>query len=361
MARLFQALLRSAVPLLCLAVEAQSGNTYIVAARRGGVVEFIESATLKTLGSIRLLNVASNGAGLNGVFADPDENTIYVEGPTRESSVCCWLYAIDLATLRTSVVAGIWGTRSRRAFIDAGPGSMRSISPAAASSLETPERDQWQASPDGRWWIGLRNGPALDVYDVARKEITRSLVAPGGDQTHFSRGAWLDNRFYVYAMDHETGRLWMITPQSTQLGNGRSLPEANRAHGCMPDAPMNIAAAGNRLFLFEIFGSKVDSREQCGDVPGGAWAVDPTTGRVLARLAADLHFFMLVPNHDGSELYGITSEAPQKSAAPRLVRLDAQSSKVLESRVLESDYWWIAVAPLKHIPTGNVSASLASY
>ncbi|HEY7210086.1 MAG TPA: hypothetical protein VH477_07420, partial [Bryobacteraceae bacterium] len=82
MARLFQALLRSAVPLLCLAVEAQSGNTYIVAARRGGVVEFIESATLKTLASIRLLNVASNGAGLNGVFADPDENKIYVEGPT---------------------------------------------------------------------------------------------------------------------------------------------------------------------------------------------------------------------------------------------------------------------------------------
>jgi hypothetical protein len=289
---------------------------------------------------------------LNGDFANPDGRTIYVEGPAGAG--CCWLYSIDLTTLETKRVAGIWGTRSQRAFISAGPGLMQPVSPTAENATEKPEGDQWQSSPEGRWWFGVRNGPALDLYDVERGEITRSFAAVGLDQSSWPIGAWLGNRFYVYATHDGSARLWAVSPESTQLGNGTPAPEVGLVPGCSSEGLTKIEAAGDRLLLYEIFGSKLDRREQCKDVPGGAWTMDPVTGQ-LARLAAStLYFWELVSNRSGSEIYGITSEVPNRQAPARLLRIDGHSGNVLRSRWLDSDHWWIAFASLRTIPSGNV-------
>jgi hypothetical protein len=85
---------------------------------------------LHTLSSITV-DLPPNSAGLNRVFLNPDGHTLYVEGPIGGDPGgehgCCWLYAINLVTLRAKTVAGIWGTESRRAFVIDGPGLLRPI------------------------------------------------------------------------------------------------------------------------------------------------------------------------------------------------------------------------------------------
>jgi hypothetical protein len=363
MARLPQAILWSVVLLVCLGKEAQGSSDYIVTVRRTGVIDFIDPTTLKTLSSITV-DVTWSGSGLNGVFANPDGRTIYIEGPIGRSSEdangCCRLYSIDLATLQTKVVAGIWGTRSRLAFIMAGPGVLRPVPAAPASAIKKSRGDQWQSSPDGRWWFGLRNGPAVDLFDVAQGTIVRSLGGQGLEEPWWASGTWLGNRFYIYATHHGSSRLWALTPESTQLGDGVEVAEPGQISACRIDAVMSVIAAGDRLLVYEIFGSKIDRRDRCDGVPGGAWIVDPASGLSTGQLASDLYFWMLIPNRAGSELYGITSEVPDTQSPAELVRVDAHNGNVLQRRPLESDYWWITTARLQRIPSGNVPVALAA-
>lgn len=322
--------------------EARGSTDYIIAVRRTGIIEFIEPATLRTVGTITV-NIPSTSAGLNGIFANPDGHTIYIEGPIGTNSVsangCCWLYSIDLATLETKMAAGIWGTRSRGDFVSTGPTLMQPVSATAASVTERYGVDRWQSSPDGRWWFSLSHGPAVDLYDVARGEITRSL-ATGLNESWWSRGTWLGNRFYVYATHHGSGRLWILSPESTQLGDGIPVQEPGQVPGCSDEALTDINAIGDRLLVFEIFGSKIDRRERCDDAgPGGAWIMEPATGQLTRLVASTLHFWQLVPNRSGSEIYGITSEVPNMQARAYVVRIDGHSGNVLQSRLLDSDYW----------------------
>ena len=358
MGRFAQAVLWFAVLFVCVGVEAQASTDFIITVRRTGVIEFLDPATLKTISSITVNIPPSNRTGLNGVFANPDGRTIYVEGPAGAG--CCWLYSIDLATLQTKKVADIWGTRSRRTFLSIGPSLLQPISAIAAQATEKPEGDHWQSSPDGRWWFSLRSGPALDLYDVARGEIVRSFTTAGLDEPWWSSGAWLGNRFYVYATHGESGRLWTLSAESTQLGASVAVPELGSIPGCSDEALTKMAATGDRLLLYEIFGAKIDRRDRCDDVPGGAWMIEPATGQFTRLVASTLHFWQLFPSRSGSELYGITSEVPNRQAPAHLLRLDAHSGKVLQSRVLESDHWWMAFASLREIPSGPVSVALAA-
>ncbi len=341
-----------------MSVQAQVATDYVITVRRTGVIEFLDPMTLSTIGSITVNVPPSNRTGLNGVFANLDGRTIYVEGPAGTG--CCWLYSIDLATLQTKRVAGIWGTRSRRSFVNVGPSLMQPVSPTAANATEKPEGDQWQTSPDGRWWFGLRNGPALDLYDVARGEITRSVAATTLDETSWSIGTWLGNRFFVYAEPRGSGRLWTVSPESTQLGDGAPVPELGLVPGCSGGRLTKITAAGDRLLLYEIFVAKIDRREQCKDVPGGAWVMDPVTGQFARLVASTLYFGELVPNRSGSEIYGITSEVPDMQAPAQMLRIDAHTGNVLQARLLDTDHWWIAFASLRAIPSGDVSVELAT-
>ena len=66
-------------------------------------------------------------------------------------------------------------------------------------------------------------------------------------------------------------------------------------------------AARKYLFVYQIFGSKIDPRQQCGSsMLGGAWIIDPATYHVEERVLPELHFWGLVSNREGSELYGLS-------------------------------------------------------
>ncbi|HEY7303753.1 MAG TPA: hypothetical protein VH601_06560 [Bryobacteraceae bacterium] len=362
MCRLRRGVLWSVLIFASVGSEAWGSTDYIISVRRSGSIEFIEPATLRTVRTITV-NIPSTSAGLNGVFANPDRHTIYVEGPIGTNSVspngCCCLYSIDLATLQTKMAAGIWGTRSRGGFVSTGPTLMQPVSATAASVTERYGVDRWQSSPDGRWWFSLSHGPAVDLYDAARGEITRSF-ATGLNESWWSRGTWLGNRFYVYATHDGSGRLWILAPESTQFGNAIPVPQPDQVPGCSHETPTDITAIGDRLLMYEIFGSKIDRRERCDDTPGGAWIMEPATGQLTRLVASTLHFWQLVPNRSGSEVYGITSEVPNRQAPAYLVRIDGHSGNVLQSRLLDSDYWWIAFAALEVIPSGNAPVSLTA-
>ena len=117
MRRILIAAVLLACPGLC---TAQGMKNYVLAVRRGGVIEFIDPVTLNSVSQLHC-DVGPRTSGLNGVAASADGTTLYVEGPITDSSSaagsCCFLYSIDLATLHAERVAGVWGSHSRQAFV----------------------------------------------------------------------------------------------------------------------------------------------------------------------------------------------------------------------------------------------------
>jgi hypothetical protein len=351
----------------CLAHAAPDQEEWIVAVRRGGAIEFISPATLQTIGRIRF-SFDRGSSGLNGVFAGSDRSTLYIEGPgpipgSSDFRGCCSLFSIDLTNLRTRMVASIWGSRSREAVVV----SEGSVYPATAltgtADIKGMGNDQAHLSPDRKVLFGVRNfgGPALDVYDLALRKIVRNLIPEGNESYSWATGIWGDERFYFYAATRDgAGRLWTVTPKSRRLGEG-VVVHAFPGTGCTNTFLAGLATSGDRLFLYEMFGGKLDRRCQCGEqMMGGIWIVDPTTGRLLNQAAPELYFSQLISNRTGSELYGLTSGHADSQEPVTLVRIDARTGQILQSRLLDTDFWWITTARLSVVPTGDIQAVLTS-
>ncbi len=106
------------VPICLPSLSAQGSHTVILAARRAGDVEFIDSQTLQTLGFLHF-SLPDPTVGLNGMSVSADGTTLYVDGPTPSNPLsCCALYAVDLATFQSTLAASIPGTpRAMRSSI----------------------------------------------------------------------------------------------------------------------------------------------------------------------------------------------------------------------------------------------------
>lgn len=149
----------------------------------------------------------------------------------------------------------------------------------------------------------------------------------------------------------ETSNEAAVAPPRTSM----PLPESSENTSCaMPVVTENFTA-GNHLFVYEVFGSKIDRREHCSNISGGVWMLDPVTHEALAHFAPDLYFWKLLPNQTGSELYGITTTGAINPPPAGLVRIEAQAGTVLQNRPLDSDYWWLTFGSLQFVPSGNVS------
>ena len=341
----------------------QTAKDYLVSAQRSGVIQFRDPATLDILSSIDL-DLPANSTGVNGVLADPNGRTLYIEGPEHMdpngASGCCWLYSIDLASVQAKVAAGIWGTNSRRRFVNAGSSLLTTISDVALAATQV-EDDRWQISPDGRWWAGLRSGPSVDLYDASRNKIVRSLMAEQGNAEWYLNGAWIKDQFYIYTTHDGSGWLWHVSPDSDHLGEPVAVPGPVSIEGCEKGIPplTDMSAVGDRLVVNEAFGGKVDRRQQCDAVRGGAWIIiDPASQQSVMNIASQLYFWRLIPSTDGTSLYGVTSDAPFVGSPSQLVHLDAHSGKILRTQSLEGDYWWIAFTSLRSIPARSRSLLL---
>jgi hypothetical protein len=335
----------------------------ILAASRSGVVELINPSTLETVGRIHI-DLAPQSAGLNGASTNADGSLLYVEAPIpNEPHGCCALYSIDLATLQMKVAASIPGSPSRNTFV-VSDGVVHVATALSPNGIPRDMRnDRLHLSPSGRWLFGVKSfrGPALDVYDVGRGQVVRQLTPEGLDGDWWPTGVWSGDRFYLYAASgNGSGRLWSVSPETTQLGAGATVAPLGRLSGCSDQSPKAITAAAGNLFVYEEFGFKVDRRNECeGLVPGGAWAVEPATGQLIRQIAPDLHFSALLSDQAGSELYGLSPGGRNWELPAQLVRIDPSDGRILRSRYLDPGFWRIAIAPLRVVPSGDVRARVS--
>ncbi|HEV2174832.1 MAG TPA: hypothetical protein VGR71_14765 [Nitrospira sp.] len=336
-------LLIATVLLACSSVAAQDAKQFVLAASRGGLVELIDPVSLETVGRIHV-DLPPKSVGLNDVSASANGSVIYVEGPIASNpNGCCSLYSIDLATLRMN---------STEATPERDPHSSTGIKMA---------NDQLHRSPDGHWLFGVRSfrGPALDIYDVVHGRFIRQLVPEGLEGDWHPTGTWSGDRFYFYVSkdDGSAARLWMVSPDTTELGAGITVGPLAQDLGCQLHsfALEDIVVTRTSLFVYELFGFIGDRRSYCSNlVPGGAWIIDASNGQLLYHVATDLHFSILIPDQHESVLYGLSSGGPNWEFPVQLVRIDARDGQVLESRTLDTDRWHIAMASLRSAPTGDV-------
>jgi hypothetical protein len=339
-------LLIATVLLACSVVSAQDSKQFVLTANRAGVVELLDPISLQTVSRIQI-DLPRNSVGLNGVSANADGSMIYVEGPIADDpNGCCSLYSIDLATLRMNQAAPIAGT---------GSGIRRDL------GIKGMRNDRLHVSPDGHWVFGVRSfrGPALDVYDLVQGSIVRQLIPAGLKGDWFPSGAWSGDHFYFYVSKDgaSSARLWMVSPSTTDLGEGVAVGPVAQAAGCPPHsfALEEIAAAGNNLFVYEAFGFLGDRRVECSNlIQGGAWLIDSSNGQLLHHVAPDLHFSVLIPDREEPVLYGLSNGGPNWEFPVKLVRIDARNGEVLQTRTLDTDRWNISVAPLRLAPRGDV-------
>ncbi|MGA2596166.1 MAG: hypothetical protein ABSH09_04040 [Bryobacteraceae bacterium] len=342
--------------LACSILAAQDSRETILAASRSGIVELIDPATLAT---VARMHFRAGPVGLNGISASRDGSSLYVEGPIPgDPKACCVLYSVELATLQVKLAASIPGSRSRNSLVisdglvyDAAT-IMRNEMPKEMSN------ERLHLSPDGRWLFGVKSfqGPALDLYDIGRRQVVRRLTAEGLKGDWWPSGAWSGNRFYLYANDADgTGRLWAVSPESTQLGPGETIAPFGSVSGCSNPSPRGIAASGGALFIYEEFGFKVDRRNSCKEpVPGGAWMIDPAKGTQARQIAPTRHFSVLFTNLARSELHGLNIESPNWDVPAELVRMDPRDGRILQTRHLDRGFWRVAMAPLRVVPSGDL-------
>jgi hypothetical protein len=331
--------------LASVALKAQDANRYILATRRSGAIEIIDPESLSTISRIHF-DLPSKSVGLNGISAGADGQKLYVRGPHSDdvSGGCCEIYSVDLATLETKEVKDATLMESDRQI-------GLNVSPL-------------NPSPDGRWVFEVRRySAAIDVFDAVNGKRVRALMAPGlrDEDQWWSTGTWMDDRFLYYARkeDGSAARLWSLSAEATELGEGVSVDAFAKVPGCSSFAGAGLVAAAGNLFLYEPFGWKGDRREYCGGVPGGAWLLDTKSGSLLRQIAPDLYFSELVADREKGELYGLSVGDPDWLNGVELVRIDAQDGSILRSRVLESDFWSISFGSLHSIPAGDVRALIS--
>jgi len=289
-------------------LQAQDSNSYILAARRSGAIEIIDPATLATIGRIHF-DLPSKKVVLNGISASADGTMLYVEGPIpNNANGCCVLYSIDLATLKTRQVADIPGTTSRAAFVTS-DGITYQV-PVMRSSYSLSSRD------------------AVNLYDAAQGKFVRYIAPTGLGQGWWHNGISMDDRFLFYGArgDGTAARLWSVSRDATELGEGVALEPFEEVPNCHGPVERGMTAAAGNLFIYEMFGWKLDRRNSCSGVPGGAWVVDPESGRLLAHVATDFYFSELVADRANGELYGISVGDPGWRKV-ELLRIDATDGR----------------------------------
>ncbi|MGH8247827.1 MAG: hypothetical protein ACREUU_15515, partial [Gammaproteobacteria bacterium] len=318
-----------------------------------GVVEIVDPATLETLGRIRF-PFAPETCGLNGVFASSDGSIVYVEGPIpSQPNVCGSLYSIEIGTWKMRVVASVPGSPSRDSLVF----SDGLVYPAPAfktSGLTGDIRNsQLLLSPDGRWLFGVRShrGPTVAVYDLLRGQTVGELTPVGLEGDWWPSGTWSGERFYFHASTSDgASRMWTVLPGAKELGEGVTVEPFGQLPGCAGPQSRRIVAAAGNIFIYELFGFKGDRRKDCaGKVPGGAWMIDPQTGRLISQIAPDVYFSALIRDRAQSTVYAL-------AASGALLKIDARDGHILKSRALGPGFLRIGMAPLRSVPAGDVVA-----
>jgi hypothetical protein len=311
----------------------QESREFIFAAHRTGTGEVVDPITLETVARVHFdFRVERLSAGADGSGLD-------VAG-YGEGAGCCKHYTLDQATLRLK---------------------------EEVSSSERTDYGSCLVSPDGRWCYRLKSfrGPALKAVDLRDSGTARVLIPAGlpeenSEGNWSATGVWSGARFYLYVQrPNDPGLFWTVLPGTEALGAGLGVAPFSEVAGCRQRLPVTrslVAAAGN-IFLYEPFGSTADRTGACERaLPGGAWMLDTTTGRLTHQIASEFHFNKLISDRSGSTLYGVVLGEAGWNGPVQLVRLDERDGKVLQARTFEPGVLQIAIGALAKSPVGNLSA-----
>ena len=86
---------------------------------------------------------------------------------------------------------------------------------------------------------------------------------------------------------------------------------------------------------YEPFSRKADRTGTCETAfSGGAWMLDPATGRLTSQIASEFHFNRLISCPSGSTLYGVVLGEAGWNERVQLVRLDNGMG----------GFWWLELA-----------------
>jgi hypothetical protein len=330
------------VALLSRAVDAR---TVLLAGTRNGWIDAIDPEDLRTLARVNI------GNPVESVSAMPDGRTLLVGRTSDFYDGCCGLFRLDLATMHlTSLLdiaqSGITTPDGSRIFTQRGNVGIDvfdGITFERLPTIETPGVYHLVPSGDGQWLYGTTYGPraSLDVFDIARNRLVHHIELP----YELPRGLWLNGQFLMYALDGSVGRLWTLKPETTELGPGMVVRLPDLVPNCGPLLQIPIGSNA-RLFVYELFGYKLDRRSGCNQsIPGGVFEIAPASGEVMSHLDPEVHFGGLLVSHDGQTLYGI-DVASANWIFPRLVKIDATSGKVLAQRALQDGVWSLSITEI---------------
>jgi hypothetical protein len=222
-------------------------------------------------------------------------------------------------------------------------------------------------SPDGRWQFTLNSfrGPSVETLDLrgrgqARKLLPPTLPPEDESGNWHAQGAWSGSRFYLYvSRPDDAGLLWTVSPGAESLPAGIPVAAFNEAPNCYKRLPVErgLVAAGGNLFLYEPFGNRNKGARLCEGLPGGAWMLDPATGRLTRQVATELHFSGLIADPAEPVLYGVALGGGNSLGEPeQLVRLNALDGTVIKSRILgPGESLQVSVARLRDIRDGDVT------
>jgi len=327
----------------------------LVATRRNRRLDFFDVGSLELLGSFRIHHLA------HSVSASPGGRTLYLQqAATPDGNSCCALFSLDLTTkfmcfmIEPSNLA-VPTSDGLRVFTQRGNAGIEVFDARTLvrlPTLQAPGVYRLSVSPNGRWLIGTSGwrGPSVDIFDLTSGTLARRHMLPKGS---WPTGKWLGDKFYVHALDGGRSLLWTVTPEAETLGSpvGINLPNLPESRG---PTLLELLAAGTHLFLFEMFGHKLDPRRSVASLGGGVFVINPSRGDVVSHLAPTIQFSRLVVSNDGKTLYGIDSGQLGWNGPVRLLKLDTERGSILAQRTLDTDTWFIAAArvPKPLVPRG---------
>jgi hypothetical protein len=354
--------------LLVLPAMRAEPESVLLMSRRKGWIEAVKLDSLEPITRFRVGPLAET------VTASSDGGTLFItKALPSDAKGCCALYALNLSSRNMSFLVepamnAVPSPNDDRVFMQRGNIGIEVFDGKTLERmpvLNSHALYSLHPSPDGRWLFGVTysgdqisatttEGPALHIFDLQRNERIRRLSVP----YELPTGTWMDDIFYLLAFDGRQAHLWRVGPDSTVLGSGEEfqLPDLIASHG---PVVLRVLAAKSHLFIYEVFGSKLDRRAADKPLAGGVFEFDPATTRVVRHWVPDMHFAQLVAAPDGQALYGLDVPFPAWGTSPRLVKLDLRSGSVAGKRDLPVDVWHMAIGdiPLKLLTPEEIQLS----
>jgi hypothetical protein len=332
-------LIRSTLALFLLASAASAGDSVLLSTRREGWLEAFRLDNLESVARVRVRPMAE------GVQSDPEGQRLFVRMPHPQApDVCCALFALDTRSMRGFAI--LWPVfqpvrANGKIFAQRGDDGIEVFDARALMHLPTiMARGVFQLapSPDGHWLFGTKQfpTPALDIFDVDRLKMVRSIGVPGGQALC---GVWIGSQYYLFALGLPgAGQLWPVSPDAESLGKPRLV---RLASAVCPEPEYDLLAAGDRIVVYSGAGS-IPGHGDC--LGGGYLLVDPAGESVTSRLAPELHFNRLLAGPGGKALYGIVAGTAGKGI--RLVKIETASGQLLAARDLPQDVWRVSLGSI---------------